>query len=281
MIDFHQQSYRQATRAFGARALVVALGLTVGAAPVALASSTSISAGHGVSSGKTTVYSSKRTVKSALLPPVALDKPLVALPPGVTLSQAQGWLSQVILVRQTALMSLTSSLMTDRMIQPTDRVQLTAFIDATMARLNAIATDASGDTSVITLRHQAEQVMNLQVFNATAPQVHFLTRVDILIGLAAQLSTKESSAAAAIAISRATSTSLRSEQTLDQTVKSLAQAITSELQSTQAALFALPRSSDTDAAAFTNAKIALSTASAQLRLANTDLRNLVVQLVGR
>ncbi|HVB01987.1 MAG TPA: hypothetical protein VNE42_12105 [Acidimicrobiales bacterium] len=281
MIDFHQQSSKQTARRFGASVLVATLGLTVGAAPFAFASTSPTPTSHGVSSFQLVLDRSKGAVTLIQLPPVSPDNPLVILPSRVTLSRAQGWLSRAIIIRQTALLSLSNSLTTERMIQAGDRSQLTELIDVAMATLDAIATAASGDTTVATVWRQAEQVMSLQVLNVTVPQVRLLSRVDFWIGLAAQLSAKESSAAAAIAISRPTASSLQSEQTLDQTVKSLAQAITSELQSTQNALLALPGSSDTDAAAFSDAKVALSTATGQLRLANSDLMYLVVQLAGR
>jgi len=281
VIDFHQQNSKRAARRFGARVLVATLGLTIGAAPIAFASTSPTPAGHGVSSTQLVVHRTNRAVNLVQLPPVSPDNPLAILPSGVTFSRAQGWLSRVILIRQTALLSLSNSLTTERMIQTGDRAQLTALIDAAMARLNAIATATAGDTTVATVRRQAAQVMSLQILNVTVPQVRLLSRVDFLMGLAAQLSAKESSAAAAIAISRATASSLHSEQTLDQTVKSLAKAIISELQSAQSALLALPGSSGTDATAFSDAKVALSTATAQLRLANSGLMHLVVQLVGR
>jgi len=281
VIDFHLQNSKRAARRFGARVLVATLGLTIGAAPIAFASTSPTPAGHRVSSTQLVVHRTNRAVNLVQLPPVSPDNPLAILPSGVTFSRAQGWLSRVILIRQTALLSLSNSLTTERMIQTGDRAQLTALIDAAMARLNAIATATAGDTTVATVRRQAAQVMSLQILNVTVPQVRLLSRVDFLMGLAAQLSAKESSAAAAIAISRATASSLHSEQTLDQTVKSLAQAIISELQSAQSALLALPGSSGTDATAFSDAKVALSTATAQLRLANSGLMHLVVQLVGR
>ena len=281
MSDIHQQGSRLTARTFGARVFVVALSLSLGVVPVAFASTAPVPAGHGIGSSQTTFYGVKRTVKFAQLPPVTQDNPSFSLPSGVTLSRAQGWLSRVILVRQTALLSLSAALTSDHLIQAGDRAQLTSLIDSAMARLNTIATGMSGDASVAAVRRQAQQVMGLQVFNVLEPQIRLLSRVDLSLGLAAQLSAKESSAAAAIAISRATAASLHSEQTLDQTVKSLAQAITSELATAQGALLALPGSSYAVASAFSGAKVALATAYSQLRLANTDLRNLVVQLVGR
>ncbi len=268
-------------RRYGTRALVVALGLSLGVGPAALAANAPVHGGHGAGSSQAALFSAKRTVKFSQLPPVSQDNPLVSLPIGVTLSQAQSWLSRVILIRQTALLSLSASLATDHVILASDRAQLVALIDAAMARLNAIATGMTGDANVAAVRRQAQQVMGILVFNTLEPQIRLLSRVDVALAFAAQLSAKESSAAAAIAISRANAASVHAELTLDSTIKSLAQAITSELTAAQSALLALSGSSDADSAAFTSTKVTLSTAYSQLRVANTDLRNLVVQLVGR
>ncbi len=280
MRAIRRQGSKFGLRTLGASVLV-AFGLVVGAAPVAFGSPVPTPGGHGFASGQATLDAGKRSVRFAQLPPVTPDNPLVSLPSGITLARAQDWLSRVILIRQTALLSLSGSLTSARMIQASDRAQLTALIGAAMARLNSIATGMSGDSTVAAVRRQAQQVMGLTVLNVLEPQVRILVRIDIALGLAAQLSAKESSAAAAIAISRATASSLHSEEALDQTVKSLAQAITNELLAAQSAMLALPGTSVADSAAFTAAKVTLSTANSQLRIANADLRNLVVQLVGR
>lgn len=281
MIDFYQRSHRATARTFGARVLLVALGLAVGMTATVYASTAPNPVGPGLPLAQTTLDSSKSAVRSVGLPPVSPDNPLVSIPTGVTFSRAQGWLSRVILVRQAALLSLSKSLTAQNVILASDRVQLSALIGSALTRLNTIANDASSDTTVAAVRHQARQVMNLQILNLVVPQVHLLSRVDSLRGLAAQLSANESAAAASIAISRATASSVNSEQALDQTIKSLAQAITSELQLTQDALLSRPGSADIAAGVFANAKVSLLTASSQLRIANTDLRNLVVHLVAR
>ncbi|HUY07472.1 MAG TPA: hypothetical protein VMU99_09465 [Acidimicrobiales bacterium] len=282
MISFHRQSGTQMARKASACVLVAAFGLIAGAAPAAFAAGLRATSGLGTSSVLAMLQSSKRTMKLAQLPPVSPDSSSAVLPPGVTLSEAQGWFSRAILVRQSALLSLVNSLTTKIMIQESNRSQLTDLVDLAMARLNSLAAGAADDTSVAMVASQVSQVMNLRVLNLLVPQVHLLANVDVLIGLAAQLSEKESSAAAAIAISRVTLPSLHSEQVLDETLKSLAATIISELGSTQGSLLALSGSPvSAKATTFSNAKISLATAAAQLRLANLDLSKLVAQLVGR
>lgn len=280
MTNLYQHGSGRTARAFVARVVLVAVGISVGVLPVAFASTAAPSRDVQVASGQTVVHGLKRAPRYSPLPSVFQDDSQVTLPLGISLSRAQGWLSRVIAVRESALRSLSGPLIANPVIQPSDRAQLTTLIDTSLATLDAISSEVSGDTSVNAVRRQSLEVMNLEVLGVRMSQVHLLERVDVLVGLADQLSAKESSAAAAIAISHATAATLRAEQTMDHTVKSLAQTISSELGSTQTALLALPGTPLMNVAAFSNAKLVLSTASAQLRLANTDLRELVIQLVG-
>jgi hypothetical protein len=247
-------------------------GTLVASASSVIATNVQIPAGGAVS---------KIKIPRSALPSNSSDNIATTLPAGTSLARAQAWLAGLISYRQTALFAAQNAISSSRSVSPANRAQLVALEQATASRLNTIAIRSLSVVSVAQATSQAGEVVNLQILNVVVPQLRLLAHVSGILGLLTQVSSNESAAATAIAISHQPQAVLRTERQLDATVQSLARTATDSLLSTQRLLYALvPANATAAATTFGSAKSAAATAVSQLHLANSDLRQLVSQLVG-
>lgn len=220
-------------------------------------------------------------IPRSALPSNSSDNIATTLPAGISLAEAQAWLAGLISYRQTALFEAQNAISSSRGVSPANRAQLVALEQATASRLNTIAIRSLSVVRVAQVTSQAGEVVNLQILNVVVPQLRLLAHVSGILGLLTQVSSNESAAATAIAISHQPQAVLRTERQLDATVQSLARTATDSLLSTQRSLYALvPVNATVAATTFGSAKSAAATAVSQLHLADSDLRQLVRQLVG-
>jgi hypothetical protein len=195
------------------------------------------------------------------------------------LSRVSAWLDQLISVRQQALVQLQGTVEGANQLGRVDRTQLTAIVTAATSQLSTISTRALNDERVSSVATQAQLIINLQILGVIVPQVRDLSRADVLFNKTQTLSSKESAAVAAIAITHQSSAQVASEQTLDVAVQSLVGSNLTTLELYQHALEGLSAQSRVTAPGiFAGALTTITTSTKQLSTAERDLRLLVRDL---
>ena len=260
----------------GARALLVAAVI----APALF--------GAGVASAATRSHASDKISKHIIgkatapgLPPVKNDSIQVQFDSSVTVDEATLWLDYVIAVRQSALSDAKTEVQSLKHVSSSDQQQLLTTLQQVGTSLNLITNNAPSNPALPEITREAQSILGLQIFGVIAPQYSLLQKEDQLLTWTDTLSNKEAAAAAAIAIMQLSTSISSLEPGLDAAIQSIVQRALSTLNQSKSAILGVT-ASDTKTAdsMFTSANSVVTGISAQLKLAESDLRQLVGLLAG-